>query len=416
MPKKIVDIFPPQKIREYREPLRKEEIQIEKEITTPGHQRKKSGWKLLLLFLVLMLLAGGFFVLNFVLAKVEITIWPKINNLNFEEEITADTKAKQIDFQGKIVPAKIFEEDKITSKQFPASGKILKEENAKGVIKVYNNYTAPQTLVANTRFQPPAEKILYFRSTKSVVVPAKGSLDVEVKADRPGEDYNIGPSTFSLPGLAGLPQYYSVYGKSFSPMTGGVKKEVLQVSQSDLDSAKKSLTENLAGENKDYLRSKIPANYVLLDAAISQEIITASSSVSVGSEAETFNFYIKSHLKVISFSQTDVENFADSLIEAGSKNGEKIQPDSKKLDYSVESIDKTAGKISLKLNISANNYLDINLDSLKKSIAGKPLKEVRTLLGDQSNIKKIQIKVFPMWLKDNPLQEDKVNIKLNIIS
>jgi len=54
--------------------------------------------------------------------------------------------------------------------------------------------------VANTRFADPNGKI--FRISKAITVPAKGTLVVTLTADQAGASYNIGPSTFSIPGLS----------------------------------------------------------------------------------------------------------------------------------------------------------------------------------------------------------------------
>ena len=144
-----------------------------------------------------------------------------------------------------------------------------------------------------------------------MVIPAKGYIDIQVKADRPGEEYNIEPATFSLPGLAGLPQYYSVYGKSSSAMTWGFKGEAPQIKQEDPDEAKKILLEEAGKQIKDDLANKIPENSILLDEATFQEIITASSSAPVGAEVNSFIFDLKIKIKTIVFTRSDLDDFAE---------------------------------------------------------------------------------------------------------
>ncbi len=362
------------------------------------------------LFLVTLLIFFHFF-----LAKTEIKIWPKTEIINLDEKVTADAKANQISSREKVIPGEIFEEQRSASQQFPTSGKALKETNAQGIIRVYNNYDLPQPLVANTRFQPPLEKVLYFRAVKSVVIPAKSYLDVEVKADRPGEDYNIAPSTFSIPGLAGLPQYYSVYGKSASAMTGGFKGEAPKLTEKDLQDAEKILMEKIENEIKSYLNSKTSDDFVILDGGIFQETVEASSSVQVGEQVESFNFNLKVKSKTISFKKSDLESLVKEIVNSKLQDAnKKIQPEHLKIDYSLESADKNSGKIVLNLKISAKIYSDIDLISLKRNLFGKPIEETRVLLENQPQIDKVQIKVFPFWLKKNPGKDEKIQIKLNL--
>jgi len=411
--KKLIDIFPPEKLKEYYDFPMEGKIEKEKEIT--GIERKKVGRLKKSLFFVFLFLVAGFFFLHFVSAKVNIEIWPKTEILNLDEGLTVDVKGEQLDLVSKVIPGKIFETEKSASQQFNSAGKVLKENNAQGIIRVYNNYSLSQTLVANTRFQPPLEKVLYFRTTRKMVIPSKSYVDIEVIADRPGEEYNIEPTTFSTPGLVGLPQYYSVYGKSFSQMTGGFKGQVSQVKQEDLDAAKKSLLEKIKKETRDSLIKESSKEYIFLDEGMSQEVIEASSSVPAGTEEEAFNFNLRIKSKAIGFEKSNLDDFVKELIKSKIQNTDKkLEEQSLKIDYSVKETDLQSGKIILNLKISAKVYSDINEKTLKKALFGKSVKESQLLLESQSAITKTKLNVFPFWLKIIPENEDKIKIKLNI--
>jgi len=411
--KKLIDIFPPEKLKEYYDFSVEGKIEKEKEIT--GIERKKEDRLKKSLFFVFLFLVAGFFFLHFVSAKVNIEIWPKTEILNLDEGLTVDVKGEQLDLVSKIIPGKIFETEKSASQQFNSAGKVLKENNAQGIIRVYNNYSLSQTLVANTRFQPPLEKVLYFRTTRKMVIPSKSYVDIEVIADRPGEEYNIEPTTFSTPGLVGLPQYYSVYGKSFSQMTGGFKGQVSQVKQEDLDTAKKSLLEKIKKETRDSLIKESSKDYIFLDEGMSQEIIEVSSSVPVGTEAESFNFNLRIKSKAIGFEKSNLDDFVKELIKSKIQNTDKkLEEQGLKIDYSVKETDVQSGKIILNLKISAKVYSDINQKTVKKALFGKSVKESQLLLESQSAITRTKLNVFPFWLKIIPENEDKIKIKLNI--
>ena len=442
--KKLIDIFPPEKlvkedksssspfaaarVKKYYDFPVEGKIEKEKEIT--GNERKKKGRLKKSLFFVFPFLVAGFLFLHYVSAKVNIEIWPKTEILNLDEGLTVDVKGEQLDLVSKVIPGKIFETEKSASQQFNSAGKALKENNAQGIVRVYNNYSLSQTLVANTRFQPPLEKVLYFRTTRKVVIPSKSYVDVEVIADRPGEEYNIEPTTFSTPGLVGLPQYYSVYGKSFSQMTGGFKGQVSQVKQEDLDAAKKSLLEKIKKETRDSLIKESSKEYIFLDEGMSRVVLEASSSVPAGTEAESFNFNLRIKINAIGFEKSNLDDFVKELIKSKTRalaKGEderssstiqnvvqKLEEQSLKIDYSVKEADLQSGKIILNLKISAKVYSDINEKTLKKALFGKSVKESRLLLESQPAITKTKLNVFPFWLKIIPENEDKIKIKLNI--
>lgn len=416
-PKKLIDIYPPKKIPSVKISafLEKEALKSpEKEVLVSASKKEKKAGKKKIFFITCALSAVlGALLSHFVFSKVEIEIWPETEMLVLEEKITVDPTAGYNDLAAKILPGLIFEEERSASQEFSSSGESVKESYAKGVIRVYNNYKSSQTMVARTRFQPPLEKVLYFRAIKKIVVPSKSYVDAEVRADAPGEEYNIGPSTFSIPGLTGQPQYYSIYGKSFSPMTGGYLGKIKQVSKEDLAQAQELLLEKIKKETADYLKGKISKDSILPAEGIIQEVISANG-VEAGVETEKFTYTLQVKSKAVVFKKDDLENFANDFIAKQIQGtGRKVQSESLKIDYSDVSQSKETGRLSLTLKISAKTYQDIDLDELTKSLPGKTLKEVKLVLEEQPKIVKVKLRVFPFWLESLPGRE-KIRVRLNI--
>jgi len=400
--KKIFDIIPPQKVEAEKEEKVIEEIQKKKRTSFPFF---RIGISILIL---LVLIGGG---LHFEWSRVEIEIWPEIKTLNFDTKLTIDAKTDKPDFLVKVIPGKVFEEEKAISQNFPASGRVLKEERAQGTIRVYNNYRLPQTLITRTRFQPPLEKVLYFRTTRTITIPARSYLDVPVRADRPGEEYNIDPATFSIPGLVGTPRYYSIYGKSFSPMTGGFRGEVKQVTREDLEGAKKTLLKKLEDEGKDYLKTKVFEDFILLQEGTVQEVIETTSSVPENSYADSFDFNLKTKLKAILFKKSDLDNFAKDFVNLNLQETNKVQKELE-VNYFPELVNLEIGKIVLSLKISAKVYSKIDISGIKDNVVGKSLRESQFFLGELQEIKRYQISPFPFWLKKIPENTERIKIKL----
>lgn len=391
MPKKIFDIFPPGR---------------SKEVLKPKVSLKKPILKISLIFLLFL---AGFFII-FELPRAEIEIWPKTEILNFSEEIKADSKAKETSPLEKIIPAKILEEETIISQEFPASGK--KEKKAEGTIRVYNHYHLPVTLRAGTRFQPPLEEIIYFLSPTRIFIPAKGYLDIKVVAQYPGEKYNIKPSKFSVPGLAGTELFYYIHGESFAPMKGG--GVVPKITKEDLEKAEKLLIEKALEEGKIVLTNKIPPDFVLIDKALSQEIFAARSTNQAGEEVEAFNFQVKVKSQVITFQKSDLENLVKELINLRIGPTKKFQEESLKINFSLKSIDPKLGEIILDLAISVKIYPDIKEAVLKEALKGKSLEETKILLGNQPEIIKSQINLWPFWVTKVPEDPQRIKIRLNL--
>lgn len=424
MAKKIFDILPPAE-GEVRQRRQTPPATSRKEELLPIFKRKKRwgikekvmmGWspvikKSLILFSAILILVGIFS--YFFLGEARIEIWPVAEILNFKEDLTIDIALSETDptlwLKGGTIPGKFLEEEKSLFRQFSSTGKALKEVKAEGIIRVYNNYQESISLVQNTRFLSADGKL--FRSKERIYIPSGGFRDLKVQAAEAGEDYNVKPSTFSIPGLVGYPSYTAIYGKSFSSMEGGFRGEVPQLLEDDLVQAENILVEKLRDENRKNLEAKA-RDFVLLEEAIVDEVIEASSLAQAGAEIEQFSFLVKLKSKALVFNKEQLENFAKEFILTQIDSSKKLDEKSLKINYSLKSIDFKAGKILLSLEFSAKIFSEINFEELKQELRGKSEIQVKNFLSNQSEISRAQVKFWPFWLKKVP--EDKEKIKLEI--
>lgn len=413
MEKKVFDILPPRKKVVKLKPKKKQGFKF----SLPKIPFKKN-----LLLIPLVLILVGIFV-YFSLSRAEIEIWPETEIKTFETKLTADVKAENINFLAHLIPGIIFEKEKTFSQEFPSTGKKLIEKKAEGIIRVFNDSQQEQILMAQTRFQPPLEKFRpslekgenpWFRLQERIVIPAKSYKDVRVVADAPGEKYNIEASTFSVPGLAGTPQYTFVYGKSFESMKGGFKKEVSEVTEEDLKKAEEILKEKAIKEIEDILKNKISADFIILDRAVKTEILETIPLAQPGGELEKFTFQVKAQAKTISIKKEGLENFSKEFIISKIPADKKIDQKSLKLNYLPETIDLERGKIILSLNLEAKIYSAVDEISLKQGLAGKRLTEAQFSLQNQPEIKRVKVNLWPFWVKKVPKKIEKIKFKISI--
>lgn len=415
MVKKIFDILPP--TPEERKPL------LSKKVNLPIFFEKKR-WKIRWGIIPLILILVGifcYFILPYWWAEAEIEVWPKTEPYSLKTKITADINFQEIDLFNKIVPAKIFESEKIISEEFPSSGKELLEKKAEGIIRVYNNYsTQNQVLVANTRFVSAEGKL--FRSIEKAIIPGgkyeegkfiPGYLDIKVSADKPGEEYNIGPTTFSIPGFAGTPLYTKFYGKSFQPMKGGEVKEVSIVSQKDIEEAQKVLTEKIKEEVKLVLKEKIPSEFDLLKESQETKILEITPLAQPGQQLEKFKFQVKAKVKALAFKPEDIKNFLINFIPSQIPSEKKVLPESLEISYFPQNINLEEGQILLSLEAKIKIFSEIDAVSVKKGLTGKSIAETKFFLENQPEINRAEVKLWPFWLKRIPEDLRKIKIKLN---
>jgi len=426
MRKKIVDILPPKSFEEKELKEISEEVEVKVrpqriKITAPVPPLRK----VLIAISGLLFLAAVF--CFFTLSKAKVEIWPETETLNLTSKLTIDSAADEYNFVAKIIQGQVFEKEKLVSENFPATGTFLKEEKAKGTVRLYNEYsTSPQILMATTRFVSAAG--LLFRTPVRVTIPGgtmdkgklvPGEIDVEVVADQAGPDYNIGPTTFSIPGFAGSDRYTKFYAKSFEAMKGGSKEGGSRVTEEDLTKAKNSVIQSAKAECEKLLKEELgageySAGYSFLENALQTEIVETFSKTLAGDEAESFNYQAKAKSKTLIFKQEDFENFGKDFIFSQLAEGKDFYEDSLEIKSEPETINLDSGKIILSMGISGKTYVEIDVSNLKQALRDKSLLESKIFLENQPYITKAKVELWPFWVRKVPENLDKINFQLRI--
>lgn len=267
--RKLDDIIPPSRRRE-TEPL---SSKVSRQTLDLANRPFKFPTKSLVATAVVIVASIGA-LFYFSTAKVEVI--PNTVSAAVQSSFTANQSMGSL-------PYEIITAQKIASQSVKGSGTKTVTSSASGTITVYNTQTKVQKLIANTRFATAAG--LIFRIKTAVTIPAgsvakPGSIQTTVYADKPGDSYNIGPTSFTVPGFAGTPQASQVYARSTTAMTGGASGTVPVVDAAAGVQAKKELVAALGPDLATSIEAQIPSGYVLLPGAATttyQELAPAPS-------------------------------------------------------------------------------------------------------------------------------------------
>jgi hypothetical protein len=193
-------------------------------------------------------------------------------------------------------------------------------------------------------------------------------------------------------------------------MTGGFKGEVPVVSQNDLENAKNILFNRLKEESISFFKKNIPQDFILLDDAISYEIIKENSSVEKDKEAKSFNFQLEVKFKGVAFRKSDVNNFIKNIVDLNTGKDKSIREENIKTSFSFNS--KQDDRIILDMEVKAMVYPKIDLLEVKKGLAGKSVQEIDNL-SDNFLIEKIKIKRFPILINKVPNDINRIEVIFN---
>ncbi|NQU82627.1 MAG: hypothetical protein HQ539_01635 [Parcubacteria group bacterium] len=371
----------------------------------------------------LIVVSAVIFVVFTLKSKLTLTLYFAQEELVITDEIEVNTIQTEVDTESKIIPGRFFELEKEKWEIFPATGKSDANQKSEGIVKVYNSHnpTRPVILVAQTRLLSSGAGKIYRAQEKIYLPPAtikSGKVipsvtDIKVIAQEAGEDYNIEPATFSVPGLAGSALYYTIWAESEESMKGGSKEEVLQITDDDLRDAKLALTKILENSSTEFLKKKIPTGFILDDGAIIEEDIETTCFKEAGVISPDFNCYGKIKTKGLAFKTEDLKNVVLSLIELIKPSSKELRDESLETSFSPNGAVLKAGKMILSVSSKASVFEQINEDVLFYQIYGKNAEQVRVAILDNfPQIEKIELKFWPFWMKKAPKDIEKIKINL----
>jgi hypothetical protein len=376
------------------------------------------------LFIVLGFLFGILLVIFlsfYFLTSADLTIITEKTNWEKQFSVLASKTISENDSINSKIPAQYMKLTRQVNQTFQTTG--IKDISVKssGKIKIYNAYSSSaQTLIVNTRFLSPDGKI--FRITKAVTVPGAkiqngaiipSFIEVTVVADQAGEQYNISPTKFSIPGFKGTDKYEKFYGQSETAMSGGYIGEAKVASQADLDKAKNELISLAKISLEEELASKLPEGFKILEDAKVFSYEKLEYSLKVGDKADSFQVGLTGILKVLVFKEVDVKDlFAAS---AQKEQSELLAKElySADLQYGVPRVDFDSGILSFPVEAKLIFRERIKTDSFREDLIGMNKNKLTDYLKQIEGIKDINCSITPGFISFLPLKSSNLHISLD---
>ncbi|MBI2021131.1 hypothetical protein HYS99_01295 [Candidatus Giovannonibacteria bacterium] len=374
-----------------------------------NREEKKRSFKFWFLFLILAL---GIIAWKTIYARMEISISPKTKSFNVNKQLNLSKEGMldSISFGYVSVPV---EEEGI----FNSSSERSVEKYAKGIATIFNKQKDAQVLVASTRLESPAGKI--YRISKTITIPGSqskneevipGSKEVEVTADKPGEEYNSGLTDFTLPALAGSPKFKNIFGRSKTEITGGSQGKKNVVSKDDVERASSELLPKVKARALDMLKNKIPAKAFLLNPTVEFAALANETNPPAGEVGERFTLKLKGEARGVILDRRELEK---ALYEAGLENSLSI----KNLDaLSLKIIDYKFGSENFKVqfNGKAESEAVLDADEIKTLIQKKQLKDPISILAALPDAVRAEVRFNPFWYRRIPTKAESIDIVFQV--
>ncbi|MDP2665038.1 MAG: hypothetical protein Q8P23_00075 [bacterium] len=342
-------------------------------------------------------------------AKVEVT--PNTVSAAVQSSFTANQSTGTL-------PYEIITAQKIASQSVKGSGTKVVSSTASGTITVYNTQANAQKLVANTRFATPAG--LIFRIRTAITIPAgtaakPGSITATVTADKAGDSYNVGPTSFTIPGFAGTPQQALVYGKSNVAMAGGASGNIPVVDATADAQARTALMNALAPDLASGIEARIPSGYVLLPGAATttyQEIASTPSGTTGMVDVK-----VQGTITAIVFPNVALaEEIAKSVNGLGYQGEPVTLASAKTVKLTAPSGLPAPDASSFTFTLSGTASLIYNVDPTRiaAAVSGRTRDAAKVALSAYPEVKRAVVILRPFWRKTFP--QDPASISVVVLN
>ncbi|MEK7625032.1 MAG: hypothetical protein AAB467_01630 [Patescibacteria group bacterium] len=290
------------------------------------------------------------------------------------------------------------------TKEFFPTGNKQVEDNARGKATIYNRTGAAQTLVKTTRLLN--EDGILFRMATAATIPARGQTEVSVVADQKGIQGNIGPSSFTIPGLSPDKQKL-IFAESKAAMTGG-SHTVGVLSSDDLDNAKTDFGSAAVAE---FSKSLPPlASGMARAISLSEEDLKFDHVA--GDEVGSFLVSGASNMRVVEYRTQDVESLINREISAKVVDGtERYLVLSNTPKVELVNVDLKNGLATLNAREEVAVTLDSNSVKLSpENFFGKSRDEISRYVMGIDHVANVDVKFSPSWALSAPNVADHISV------
>lgn len=279
---------------------------------------------------------------------------------------------------------------------------------AKGTVKIINNYSRPQTLIAKTRLLTSDGKL--YRIDKTVEVAPKQSVTVSAHSDQEGSQFSLESGVkMTIPGLwIDIQKWiYAETATPFAPSTSSGKV----VSASDVTNAQKALEDAVFEQAKKTLMSEANVG-TDWDGIFTKKVLETKSNMTPGQQADSFLASVRLDVTGVFYPKQDMELLVKQKLRERFPDGrELVNFDPSAIVYSIDQLDVKQEHARVSVTAQAESRLTENSPSIaKEAFMGLSLEEARSKLSGVDGVQSVDIQIQPSWIGKIPTSKDHIQL------
>jgi len=399
-----------------REPIKEPEYEQEQEqeqeyeIEPEKNSSRYGLWTIALASVVFLL-----FAVSFLFSGAKITINPKIQNLNLNENLTATKDSTNGDLSFDVVSM-----DGDETKSIQGGEEKDVAVNATGTVVIFNAFSiTSQVFSINTRIEGSNGKI--YKMDSRVVVPGMskdgtpGSTEVGIHGLEAGEEYNSTPLDFKISAFKNTPKYSKFYARSKGDITDGFKGKVRQVSDLEKASTVEELKNTLQAKLLKKVTDQIPSGYILFKDAVFFEsdegvagVAGSDGMVPITLKGTLYGFLFEEKKLTQKIVEDSVPKYdgADVYV-----------PNVRSLIFSLLNKESVSFKDVTNISFSLSGTLEvvwkIDQDKITTDVLGKKKGDFSQIMSNYTNIDSADSAVKPFWRMSFPEKSKDIDVLVN---
>ncbi len=280
-----------------------------------------------------------------------------------------------------------------------------------GRVKITNNYSKDQPLVIKTRLLTKDDKL--FRITKTVNVPAGGSVEVDAVSDKEGFEFEIkAGEKMTIPGLwEGLQD--KIYAESITEFAGEGREQgpVTLVTADAIVKAQEELYTKALETAKKTLILEAGADPSWESVFLVTES-SKQSNAAPGQKMDSFMAQVRVTVTGVFFPKDDVVALIRSKLSEKLPEGYSLSDvDMAQISFKLEDADESSGRAELAVSAEAMSHLTENSSVFRKdAIVGLPMDEVIRKWSAIDGVQSVDVVLRPNWVHRLPSMKDKIDI------
>jgi len=160
------------------------------------------------------------------------------------------------------------------------------------------------------------------------------------------------------------------------------------------------------------LKTKIPADYKILEGAKNYKMQQIESTAKVDQVTEKFTVTMSGEVRVVAFKESDLLALIKTQLQKQVDANTDVYGDPS-LEYTISKTDFTKGSLTGQVKANWSSRPLISVQEIITNLRGKTINAAKTYLESIPNMNKTSVKLWPGYIQKIPANEQKINVTID---